>query len=198
MVVTFADAQNTFVDRLPQPIAGDFSHANSGNAGRNSFPCDVLPENPYVKSDEEALESAGKESSLVQKRGSPKELRDIMEQSMDRLGKEDNASNFGYYMQLKKDKLRYQVNVLDRPSVRSSEIFKGISIFVNGYTEPTALELRQLIQLHGGEYHCYYEYGVTSYVIAASLAAAKVGLDYSLLSLFGDFVLTLTGIVAKL
>ncbi|KIH57133.1 hypothetical protein ANCDUO_12679, partial [Ancylostoma duodenale] len=39
---------------------------------------------------------------------------------------------------------------------------------------PTALELRQLIQLHGGEYHCYYEYGVTSFVIATSLATAKV------------------------
>ncbi|CAJ0589986.1 unnamed protein product [Cylicocyclus nassatus] len=103
------------------------------------------------------------------------DLRDKMEESMSRLGKDaDATSNFGYYMQLKKDKLRYQVNVLDRPAQRSSEIFKGISIFVNGHTEPTALELRQLIQLHGGEYHCYYEYGVTSYVIATSLASAKV------------------------
>lgn len=39
----------------------------------------------------------------------------------------------GHYMKLKKDKLLHQVNVLGR--VREvSEIFKGISIFVNGYT----------------------------------------------------------------
>ncbi|KAK5978778.1 hypothetical protein GCK32_018545, partial [Trichostrongylus colubriformis] len=40
--------------------------------------------------------------------------------------------------------------------------------------DPPALELRNLIQLHGGEYHCYYEYGTTTYVIATSLANVKV------------------------
>ncbi|KAL6742883.1 hypothetical protein Aduo_015982 [Ancylostoma duodenale] len=116
--------------------------------------------------------------SLEQASHSSKEcsLRDNMEQSIVRLekGTNDGENTFGRYMQLKKDKLRYQVNVLDRPHSTTSEIFKGISIFVNGYTDPTALELRQLIQLHGGEYHCYYEYGVTSFVIATSLATTKV------------------------
>ncbi|KAK6010151.1 hypothetical protein OSTOST_24847, partial [Ostertagia ostertagi] len=42
------------------------------------------------------------------------------------------------------------------------------------FTDPSALELRNLIQLHGGEYHCYYEYGTTTYVIATSLANVKV------------------------
>ncbi|KJH50472.1 BRCA1 protein [Dictyocaulus viviparus] len=78
------------------------------------------------------------------------------------------------YMQLKKEKLRYQVNVLDYPSNCVSNIFNGVSIFVNGYTDPSALELRQLIQIHGGEYHCYYEYGVTKFIIATSLASAKI------------------------
>lgn len=36
-------------------------------------------------------------------------------------------------MRLKKDKLQHQVNVLGRVK-QVSEIFKGISIFVNGFT----------------------------------------------------------------
>lgn len=38
------------------------------------------------------------------------------------------------YMRLKKDKLNYQVNITGRPRDVSSAIFKGISIFVNGFT----------------------------------------------------------------
>ncbi|GMT18101.1 hypothetical protein PFISCL1PPCAC_9398, partial [Pristionchus fissidentatus] len=80
--------------------------------------------------------------------------------------------SFGHYMKLKRDKLHHQVNVLGRLK-HVSEIFKGISIFVNGYTEPPALELRSLIQSHGGEYHVYYEYGTTTYTIASEMATVK-------------------------
>ncbi|EPB74663.1 hypothetical protein ANCCEY_06241 [Ancylostoma ceylanicum] len=79
--------------------------------------------------------------SLEQASDSSKEcsLRDNVEQSIARLerGNNDGENTFGRYMQLKKDKLRYQVNVLDRPHSITSEIFKGISIFVNGYTGAT-------------------------------------------------------------
>lgn len=44
-------------------------------------------------------------------------------------------------MQLKKDKLRYQVNVVSRVDTIVSNIFEGISIFVNGHT---------------GEFHNFY------------------------------------------
>lgn len=27
---------------------------------------------------------------------------------------------------------------------------------------------------HGGEYHCYYQHGITSYTIASSIATAKI------------------------
>ncbi|KAJ1349610.1 hypothetical protein KIN20_005204 [Parelaphostrongylus tenuis] len=104
------------------------------------------------------------------------EMQKRLDASLSRM-QEDGPSglrSFHRYMQLKKDKLRYQVNVLDRPANIASNIFQGISIFVNGYTDPSALELRQLIQAHGGEYHCYYEHGVTTYTIATSLASAKV------------------------
>ncbi|KAF8356903.1 rev-1, partial [Pristionchus pacificus] len=80
--------------------------------------------------------------------------------------------SFGHYMRLKKDKLQHQVNVLGRVK-QVSEIFKGISIFVNGFTYPPALELRSLIQSHGGEYHVYYEYGTTTYTVASEIATVK-------------------------
>ncbi|CAI4227058.1 unnamed protein product [Auanema sp. JU1783] len=84
------------------------------------------------------------------------------------------GERYGSYMHLKKTKLQYQVNVLAKPKSTVSKLFEGISIFVNGHTDPSALELRELIQAHGGEYHCYLEYGTTTYTIASSLAAAKV------------------------
>uniref|UniRef100_A0A0R3S1Z2 DNA repair protein REV1 n=1 Tax=Elaeophora elaphi TaxID=1147741 RepID=A0A0R3S1Z2_9BILA len=76
-------------------------------------------------------------------------------------------------MEAKKAKLQYQVNVLDKHESISS-IFEGISIFVNGYTDPPATELRKLIHLHGGEFHIYYKYGTTTYTIATHLAIGKV------------------------
>lgn len=103
------------------------------------------------------------------------EARSRLDESLSRMQKDNAAgeANFNRYMRLKKDKLNYQVNITGRPRDVSSAIFKGISIFVNGFTDPPALELRNLIQLHGGEYHCYYEHGVTTYIIASSLANVK-------------------------
>ena len=36
--------------------------------------------------------------------------------------------------------------------VPQSSIFQGVSIFVNGYTQPSAQELKQIMLLHGGSY----------------------------------------------
>ncbi|VDK68599.1 unnamed protein product [Onchocerca ochengi] len=86
---------------------------------------------------------------------------------------ESRAEQWQNYMQTKKAKLQYQVNVLDKHDSISS-IFEGISIFVNGYTDPPAAELRKLIRLHGGEFHIYYKYGTTTYTVATHLATGKV------------------------
>ncbi|VDN36397.1 unnamed protein product, partial [Gongylonema pulchrum] len=75
-------------------------------------------------------------------------------------------------MQTKKAKLQQQVNVLNKQDAISS-IFQGISVFVNGYTDPPAAELRRLVQLHGGEFHIYYKHGTTTYTVATHLAAGK-------------------------
>ncbi|VDK74849.1 unnamed protein product [Litomosoides sigmodontis] len=85
---------------------------------------------------------------------------------------ESRAQQWHNYMATKKAKLQYQVNVLNKHDIISS-IFEGISIFVNGYTDPPAAELRKLIHMHGGEFHIYYKYGTTTYTVATHLAAAK-------------------------
>jgi len=36
-----------------------------------------------------------------------------------------------------------------------SDIFKGVSIFVNGFSEPPALTLRKIMLQHGGTFHDY-------------------------------------------
>ncbi|CAG9536581.1 unnamed protein product [Cercopithifilaria johnstoni] len=85
---------------------------------------------------------------------------------------ENRAAQWQNYMETKKAKLQYQVNVLNKHKCISS-IFEGISIFVNGYTDPPAAELRELIHLHGGEFHIYYKYGTTTYTVATHLATGK-------------------------
>ncbi|PSN51751.1 hypothetical protein C0J52_05266 [Blattella germanica] len=54
-----------------------------------------------------------------------------------------------------------------------SDIFNGISIFVNGYTVPSADGLKRLMMLHGGVYH-QYQTDRTTHVIASNLPNCKM------------------------
>ncbi|XP_061024518.1 DNA repair protein REV1 isoform X3 [Eubalaena glacialis] len=56
----------------------------------------------------------------------------------------------------------------------SSTIFSGVAIYVNGYTDPSAEELRKLMMLHGGQYHVYYSRSKTTHIIATNLPNAKL------------------------
>jgi len=56
------------------------------------------------------------------------------------------------YMQLKNAKLREQYEAHSFQSAPHSNIFQEVSIFVNGYTQPTHAELRQLMAMHGGKF----------------------------------------------
>lgn len=51
-------------------------------------------------------------------------------------------------------------------------LFKNIGIFVNGYTNPTAIELKALMIRHGGFYFEYMNEKVT-YIVASMLAHSK-------------------------
>lgn len=56
----------------------------------------------------------------------------------------------------------------------SSRIFEGISIYVNGYTEPSSDTLKQLMRENGGSYHHYYSRKFVSHIIATNLPKSKI------------------------
>lgn len=92
---------------------------------------------------------------------------------------EDNGwAARGGYMAAKVSKLDEQFK-LAVPTEKlkegaSSNIFTGISIYVNGYTDPSADELRRLMMLHGGQFHVYYSRSKTTHIIANNLPNNKI------------------------
>lgn len=56
---------------------------------------------------------------------------------------------------------------------RKSNLFSGVSIFVNGLTDPSADELKRIMMSHGGIYHTYQR-SITSFVIASNLPDVKI------------------------
>uniref|UniRef100_A0A0A1WDT0 DNA repair protein REV1 n=1 Tax=Zeugodacus cucurbitae TaxID=28588 RepID=A0A0A1WDT0_ZEUCU len=86
-----------------------------------------------------------------------------------------NANGFeqwGGYMEAKITKLEEQFSASSNP-YRKSYLFSGISIFVNGLTNPSADELKRIMMVHGGTYH-HYERSHTTYIIASNLPDVKV------------------------
>lgn len=77
-------------------------------------------------------------------------------------------------MEAKKSKLEEQFaqDALRNP-YKESDLFAGISIFVNGLTNPTADELKRIMMRNGGVYHTYQR-SSTKFVIASNLPDVKV------------------------
>lgn len=88
---------------------------------------------------------------------------------------DDNGfAQWGGYMAAKKAKLENQfLYQIDKEGGERSDIFQGVSIFVNGYTKPTAEHLKRIMLMHGGVYH-HYESSNTTHVIASNLPDCKV------------------------
>ncbi|KAF4087241.1 hypothetical protein AMELA_G00093360 [Ameiurus melas] len=90
----------------------------------------------------------------------------------------DGWGGRGGYMAAKVTKLEEQF-MRDAPREKekqgtSSSIFSGVAIYVNGYTEPSADELRRLMMLHGGQFHVYYSHSKTTHIIATNLPNFKI------------------------
>ncbi|XP_002007576.3 DNA repair protein Rev1 [Drosophila mojavensis] len=86
---------------------------------------------------------------------------------------EDNGfADFGGYFEAKKAKLEEQFAAASVP-FRKSNLFNGISIFVNGKVNPSADELKRIMMVYGGTFHTY-EKPETSFVIASNLPDVKV------------------------
>ncbi|NXY44479.1 REV1 protein, partial [Ceuthmochares aereus] len=90
----------------------------------------------------------------------------------------DGWGILGGYMSAKVKKLEDQFRsdsaIQHQRDGNSSSIFSGVAIYVNGFTEPSADELRRLMMLHGGQYHVYYSRSKTTHIIATNLPNAKI------------------------
>ncbi|PFH52489.1 hypothetical protein AMATHDRAFT_2207 [Amanita thiersii Skay4041] len=80
--------------------------------------------------------------------------------------------NFGEYMRRKRAKLQIQNAALAQDN---DAIFKGLSIYINGWTQPSVQDLRQLIVKHGGVFQPYLDRkAIVTHVITCSLTPAKL------------------------
>ncbi|XP_063161039.1 DNA repair protein REV1 isoform X2 [Candoia aspera] len=90
----------------------------------------------------------------------------------------DGWGTWGGYMSAKvqklEDQFRSEAAMQHQKDGNSSSIFSGVAIFVNGFTDPSADELRRLMMLHGGQYHVYYSRSKTTHIIATNLPNAKI------------------------
>lgn len=55
-----------------------------------------------------------------------------------------------------------------------SNLFAGVSIHVNGLTNPSADELKRIMMTHGGTYDTYHRSGVTKFIVAQNLPDVKI------------------------
>ncbi|KIJ63335.1 hypothetical protein HYDPIDRAFT_92853 [Hydnomerulius pinastri MD-312] len=106
--------------------------------------------------------------------------------AIDQNGQEDNpeiygASRFGHfgeYMRRKRAKLQIQNANLDAGGDSNgvkSNIFQGIAVYVNGYTQPSVQDLRKLLVKHGGTFQPYLDKkSIVTHIVTCSLTAAKV------------------------
>ncbi|KDQ59748.1 hypothetical protein JAAARDRAFT_126496 [Jaapia argillacea MUCL 33604] len=85
---------------------------------------------------------------------------------------------FGEYMRRKRAKLQIQNTEMDgegQASDSSRKIFRGLAIYINGWTDPSVQDLRQLIIKHGGAYHAYLDKkALVTHIITCSLTPAKI------------------------
>lgn len=96
----------------------------------------------------------------------------VVDEGEGRVEKEGVWDGVGY-MRAKKRKQREQFAGLDQK--QTSDIFNGVTIYVNGWTQPNADELKRLVHAHGGhyEYNLYGDSRVT-HTIATNLPHAKI------------------------
>ncbi|KAK7603882.1 hypothetical protein V9T40_004155 [Parthenolecanium corni] len=77
-------------------------------------------------------------------------------------------------MSAKKSKLEKQFRSEAQIEGVKKNIFNGTSIFVNGYTVPSADELKHFMMDYGGIYHHYYKTGNTTFMVASNLPHVKI------------------------
>ncbi|CAO3660928.1 unnamed protein product [Umbelopsis vinacea] len=82
--------------------------------------------------------------------------------------------DFKSYMERKKRKLKDQEQLILASTTETSQIFKGLVIYVNGYTRPSHSDLRKIITAHGGDFQHYLSKSRVTHIVASNLTNAKI------------------------
>ena len=93
--------------------------------------------------------------------------------------KRHHDGSFHKYMRDKIQKLdvqfKQQSSVFGETSCPElKNLFEGVSIHVNGYTEPSHAELKRIMSMYGGSFQNYYSRSSVSHIICSNLPDAKV------------------------
>ncbi|PBK98552.1 DNA repair protein [Armillaria gallica] len=103
---------------------------------------------------------------------STKTKRHRAEQGDDAIYGPAHFGDFGEYMQRKRAKLQIQNSEFES---NNGGIFKGLAIYINGWTQPSVQELRQLIVKHGGVFQPYLvKKAIVTHILTCSLTPAKL------------------------
>lgn len=95
------------------------------------------------------------------------------EPSRKRGGDYEDWDDIRGFMHIKQRKLWNQFESMGID--KKSNIFEGVSIYVNGWTQPNAEELKELIYAHGGKYeYNVYSMSVVTHTIASNLPNSKI------------------------
>ena len=102
-------------------------------------------------------------------------------------------------MRIKEQKLLSQFHTTGN---KVSNLFKGVSIYVNGFTEPSADELKTLIHDYGGMYCYHYSPSKVTHIITCNLPTKVKNLNPSVIvytplrivdSILAERILPVTG-----
>lgn len=88
----------------------------------------------------------------------------------------EDWDNLSSYMAVKRRKLQSQFEaMLGEGKASKSAIFDGVTIYVNGWTQPSAPELKEMIYEHGGRYeYKLYSRSHVTHTIASNLPNSKI------------------------
>lgn len=86
--------------------------------------------------------------------------------------RDDAYGDYLNYWHSKTDKLDKQYDQA-AAMFHKDDLFKGVRIYVNGYTKPTALELKHMMMKHGGRFD-NFENTRTTHTIVSTLCMAKL------------------------
>ncbi|XP_062090066.1 DNA repair protein REV1 [Humulus lupulus] len=161
--------RQTFINTLTMSLDSVRSAGSSGQKSKRSLnpSCSDLSSNSKKQKKEtnqKTLGAAWGSSSLSSSRSS---------------FRKSPFSDFGSYMVEKNKKLHNQFNGVASNSLNSSSsseqsIFRGVSIFVDGFTVPSSQELRGYMLKNGGRYENYFSRRRVTHIICSNLPSSKL------------------------